>query len=57
MASMKMMAWWYIAPCPKVGDVVEVGDIALMMEVVCTSETSVYFKTTQCYIPQGYIIW
>jgi hypothetical protein len=28
--------------------------ITLMMEVVCTSETSVYFnKITLCYIPEG----
>jgi hypothetical protein len=26
--------------------------IALMMEAVCTSESSVYFETTWCYIPE-----
>jgi hypothetical protein len=39
-ASKKIVAFW---------------DIALMMEAVCTSETSVYYnETTRRSIPEGY---
>jgi hypothetical protein len=27
--------------------------IAMMMEALCTSETSAYYKTTWCNIPEG----
>jgi hypothetical protein len=37
-ASMKMTAFWDVVPCSK-------RFIALMIEAVCTSETSVYFIT------------
>jgi hypothetical protein len=49
----KMTAFWGIAPCSLVE--VEVRTyIAMMMEAVCTSETSVYFNiTTRRYIQEG----
>jgi hypothetical protein len=31
--------------------------ITLMMEAVCTSETSVYSETTRHYIPEGSLIF
>jgi hypothetical protein len=64
-ANMKMIiAFWDVSPC----SLVEVDrrfigayclhhqDIALMLEAVCTSETSVYFSETHTalYILEGY---
>jgi hypothetical protein len=47
-ASMKIRAFWDVAPCSLV------GVIALMMDVVSTSETSVYStQITRHYIPEG----
>jgi hypothetical protein len=48
---MKFTVSWDVAPCSQV----EVGRrfIAVMMEAVRTSETSVIFNvTTRCYIPE-----
>jgi hypothetical protein len=50
--SLKMRALWDIAPC----SLVEV-ERYLMMEAVCTSETSVYFnKTTGRFVPKDYFL-
>jgi hypothetical protein len=47
-AHMKMTAFWDIVPCSLV------EEIALMMEAVCTSETSVnFYGTTRRNIPKG----
>jgi hypothetical protein len=48
---MKMTAFWDVAPC----SLVEVDRrFVLMMETVCTSETSVYFyETTRLNIPES----
>jgi hypothetical protein len=43
-ASMKMTAFWDIALCSL---------MALMTEAVRTSETSVYFETARCCIPES----
>jgi hypothetical protein len=55
-----MKAFWDIAPCTvveidRVSEVRTASTIAVMMEAVRTSETSVYFinKTTRRYIPEG----
>jgi hypothetical protein len=53
--NMKMTAFCNIAPC---SPGVYRRFIALMMEAVRTSETSVYFnETTWRYIPEGYHIY
>jgi hypothetical protein len=63
-ASMKMIAFWDIAPC----GLIEVdshfrGVIALMMEAVRTTEMSVYFLETtwlyipECHLPTAFITW
>jgi hypothetical protein len=54
-----MRAVWDIAPCGLIDiDVSEVPTATInraVMEVICTSETSVCFSgTTWCYIPEGY---
>jgi hypothetical protein len=49
--STKFRVFWDVGPCSHVE--VEQSFIALMMEAVCTSETSFNFNiTTQCYIPE-----
>jgi hypothetical protein len=46
-----MTAYWDIAPC-------SFRAIGLVMEAVCTSETSVHFnKSTQRYIPEGCLVF
>jgi hypothetical protein len=53
---MKLLAFWDIAPCCVVIDRRHKGNqiIALMMEIVYTSETSVHYKTTRRNVPEGY---
>jgi hypothetical protein len=52
-ASMKMTAFWDIEPCSLVE--VDRRFIALTMEAVNTSETSVnFYETTRRNIPEGY---
>jgi hypothetical protein len=55
-ASLKIIAFWDIAPCSLVEVVRHLrGTYRLMMEAVHTSEMLVYFsETTWCYIPEGY---
>jgi hypothetical protein len=48
---------WDLAPCNlvevDVSEACTASIMAMMMEAVCASETSVYFnETTQCYIPE-----
>jgi hypothetical protein len=60
-----MRAFWDVAPCNIIGADRRFRNeyclvmnnnlfITLMMEVVRTSETSVYSETTRRYIPEGY---
>jgi hypothetical protein len=61
-ATVKIAAFWDIAPCRFVDRrfrgtyyIHGKGDEVLMMEAVCTSETSIYFsETTRCYISVSY---
>jgi hypothetical protein len=49
---MKMTVFWDVAPCSIVE--INVCNIALMMEAVSTSETSVnFYETTRRKIPEG----
>jgi hypothetical protein len=59
---MKMTAFWYIVPCSlaegeNISEVFAASImralIALMMEEVCISETSVNFQATRRVIPEG----
>jgi hypothetical protein len=47
-ASIKFGVFWDVVPCT---DYIR-AFIALMMEAVCTSDTSVHFVTTRRYIPE-----
>jgi hypothetical protein len=56
--SMKIGAFWEFSPCSLVlvncRLRVRTAPVALMMEAMCISETSVYFsETTRHYIPKG----
>jgi hypothetical protein len=60
---LKMRAFWDRAPCslvevdPDVSEDCTASIIRVVMEAVCTSETSVYFnKTTWCYIPEDSLL-
>jgi hypothetical protein len=55
---LEVRAFWDVAPCslgvvPTFQRCVLPPIIALMLEAVCTSETSVYSDTTWCYISEG----